>query len=283
MSKILFSKDHSAAHPSKCMSTESPGHVVHLNQIGGDHSTARDRSEQMWNKYYFKTYSYVVGQMLGAKRGTLLDVGTSRGNWFKLWKRKGFHPILGVELDSHRAQLAKEIGYDEVYNCDAMEIPLCANTVDVAVSNDVFVHILELDRKIAVLREIERILKPDGIFILNHSMSMAYGFPSHQTLGYCSFLSLHELLTLVIESTGFQITDIKPTYYNFRGGASVLTRLTRRLMFIPFAPTLHFALDYLHSRSLPLEQSDTVYLSLHKEPDSPPKEGMEETPDAKSH
>jgi len=260
------SHSHNASHPSAGASSKTPGHVLHLAQIGTDHGTTTNRRDRMWNEYYFKTYSFVVTKMIGTRRGTLLDVGTSRGYWFRFWKRKGFYPILGVELDPHRAELAMQTGYDEVYNCDAADIPLHHDSVDVAVSNDVFVHILELEHKIAVLREIERVLKPGGTFILNHTMSRAYGYPDYRTVGYCSFLNLHELLSLITNHTGLRITDIKPTYYNFRdGGASMVAKIVRHLMVIPLVPTLAFLLDYLHSRRLPIEQSDSVYLRLCKD------------------
>jgi ubiquinone/menaquinone biosynthesis C-methylase UbiE len=101
--------------------------------------------------------------------------------------KKEFHPILGVELDPQRAQQAKESGYDQVYNCDAVKIPLPDNSMDLSVSNDMFVHILELEHKIAVLKEMERVLKPGGIFILNHPMSRAFGFKDYHVQEYFSF------------------------------------------------------------------------------------------------
>jgi len=219
----------------------------------------------MWNKYYFKTYSYVVSRMIGKKRGTLLDVGTSHGYWLQFWRSKQFDPVLGLELDPQRAKLAKRAGYDEVYRCDAAEIPLSSNSVDVAVSNDVFVHILELEHKIAVLEEIERLLKTGGIAVINHPMSRAYGFEGYRKRGSCSFLDLHEFITLVTNNTNLRITDIKPTYYHFRSyRPTLITRLTRSLIAVPLVPDLLFTLDYVYSRNLSLEESDAAYLRLRK-------------------
>jgi len=130
----------------------------------------------------------------------------------------------------------------------------------------VFVHILELEHKTAALKETERVLKEGGIFILNHPMSKAFGFDEYRVEEYCSFLTLHEFISLITENTNFEITDIKPTYYHFRRTRMpfALTRLTRGLISLPFAPDMLLATDYVHARILPLEQSDTVYVRLQK-------------------
>ncbi len=240
-------------------------HYDYLSVIGRTHATAYDYKDRRWNQYYFLTYSHIVDRMIGNMRGTVLDVGTSHGNWLSFLKRKGFSQFLGVELDPERARLAKQCGYHEVYNCDAANIPHPSATIDVALSNDVFVHILRIEDKIAVLKEVERLLKPNGIFIFNHTVSNAFNYDGYHVQEYCSFLSLHELTALVVNNTSLQISDIKPTYYNFRNSRpSLLTRLARRFIQVPFAVKLLFYLDYLNARDLPLEDSDTVYIKVKK-------------------
>jgi ubiquinone/menaquinone biosynthesis C-methylase UbiE len=211
------------------------------------------------------TYTHVVDRMMGGQRGAVLDVGTSYGDWLSFLKQKGFSLILGVELHAERAKLAQEAGYDEVYQCDAAKIPRPSESVDVAISNDVFVHILRISDKIAVLQEVERLLKPGGIFILNHPISRAFNLESYQVREDCSFLSLHEFIALVLNNTGFTLVDLKPTYYQFRGSkAGFTTRQARKHIQLPLAVRLLFWLDYLNARNLSLEDSDVVYLKLLK-------------------
>ena len=88
----------------------------------------------------------------------MLDIGTSHGNWLPLLRQFGFSTVLGVEVDAGRAEEARQAGYDDVYNCDARSVPRPAESIDVAVSNDVFVHILRGEDKAAVVPETERLL-----------------------------------------------------------------------------------------------------------------------------
>lgn len=240
-------------------------HRDYLSVIGGTHATPGDYKNRRWNQYYHLTYTHIVDRMIGDRVGTVLDVGTSHGHWLPFLKQKGFTVLLGVELDPERAKLAKQSGYHEVYACDAAQIPHPSETIDVAISNDVFVHILRIKDKISVLREVERLLKPGGIFILNHPMSRAFNFKGYHVHEYCSFLSLQEFITLILNNTGLSITDIKPTYYHFRNSRpGFIARWARHFIAIPFVIRFLFYLDYLNARDLPLEDSDVVYVKLVK-------------------
>ena len=75
--------------------------------IGGTAASSRNYLEKRWNQYYFKTYRHVVSRMIGGPENcvgkTVLDVGTSHGNWYSFLKGQGFAELLGVELDPERA------------------------------------------------------------------------------------------------------------------------------------------------------------------------------------
>src|SRR4051794_16913782 len=95
-------------------------HRDYLAVIGETCATAKSRTEQKWNDYYWKSFVFAVKRMLSdSKRGAVLDVGTSHGNWFPFLKDLGFQSIYGVELDRQRAEEARKCGYKEVFNCDA--------------------------------------------------------------------------------------------------------------------------------------------------------------------
>jgi len=240
-------------------------HHDYVEVIGETHKTGRSRTERCWNRYYAHVYERIVSGMLPSSRGTVLDVGTSYGHWLPFLRRAGFKTILGVEIDSGRATRARERGYDDVFNCDAAAVPLADRSCDVAVSNDVFVHILRLEDKIAVLREVERVLRPGGVFIVNHTMSRPYGFRGYHVDSYCSFLDLDGLLRLVVDNTGFEILDIKPTYYNWRHQKAPLSiRILRRLISLPGIARVLAWLDQRIASRHAIDDADTVYLLLGK-------------------
>lgn len=241
-------------------------HRDYQSVIGETCATGTTYLERRANKYYFDTFKFCVKRMLGKwEKGAVLDVGTSHGNWFGFLKEAGFSKVFGVEIDAGRAALAQACGYEKVYVCDAANIPHPSGEIDAAVSNDVFVHILRLEDKIAVLKEVERLLRPGGAFVLNHAMSSAYGHQGYTVDGYCSFLSLNDFIDLVKNNTSFQITDIKPTYFMTRGGKrSLLDKLIIVLLMIPFGGGLVRMLDFIRGTIYRLEDSDTVYIKLVK-------------------
>jgi len=241
-------------------------HRDYVSVIGGTTATARNFREKRWNQYYARAYRRVVDKMLSKPcKGVVLDVGTSHGNWFPFLKKKGFDIILGIELDDERADKARACGYDEVHTCDAANVPFENASIDYAISNDVFVHILQLKDKSAVLREIERLLKPGGIFILNHTISKAHGFKDYHISGYCSFLSLDEFIRLIKDNTAFRIVDIEPTYFNWRNTRpNLLVIGCRKLIVLPGAVSILSFFDRVYAKRLSIEQSDTIYLKLEK-------------------
>ncbi len=244
-------------------------HRDYQQLIGGTAATASGLFERRWNRYYHRAYTATVAAMLRGEPtagAAVLDVGTSHGNWFGFLAARGFGRILGVELDPGRAELALRRGYHEVFNCDAADLPLPDRSLDFAVSNDVFVHILRLEDKAAVLREVERVLRPGGVFILNHALSGAFGHRGYTVERHCSYLEPDDCLRLVLEHTGFVVEDLKPTHYTFAGRRpSLAAKLARlALLMLPGGIALRRLRDCLLTRRLPLGQADTLYLKLRK-------------------
>lgn len=248
-------------------------HRDYISLIGETCATGRNRREKKWNEYYFMTYTYVVDALLRDVEcidKSVLDVGTSHGNWFGYLKSKGFKRIYGVELDSQRAEQARSCGYDAVYNCDAAAVPHQSESIDVAVSNDVFVHILQQEDRIAVLKEIERLLVPGGVFILNHSMAKAFKKKDFQIDDYCSFISLDLFISQIKNNTSFRILDFKPTYFHWRfSPPPLVVRVFRRFITFPFITRCLFYSDFYSCRKLSLGDSDYVYVKLQKTPQTP--------------
>ncbi|MCX6135468.1 MAG: class I SAM-dependent methyltransferase [Ignavibacteriales bacterium] len=242
-------------------------HLDYLSIIGGTAATYRNYGEKRWNQYYFNTYKMIVRCMLkNVPRDEVLDVGTSHGNWHRFLRTAGFKEVIGVELDEKRAEEARQTGYDIVYNCDAANVPRESSSFSAAVSNDVFVHILQLSDKIAVLKEVERLLRPGGVFILNHSMSTSIMKEDYQVVNHCSFLSLNDLIRMISENTSFKFIDIKPSYYHFRKMSEnfFVKYLRSALIYVPFSVSIFIWLDSIISRSHAIGESDYVYVKLQK-------------------
>ncbi|MSQ15324.1 MAG: class I SAM-dependent methyltransferase [Dehalococcoidia bacterium] len=93
---------------------------------------------------------------LDGKRGSVLDLGCG-GGW-KLFTTAG--PVTGVDLSSLSLRGASSI-YVNVAVADLARLPFASNSFDIIVSSDVIGHIPP-EHKDSVIREISRVLKPDG-------------------------------------------------------------------------------------------------------------------------
>ena len=108
------------------MTESGKTHQDNVARIGGTAATAQGFMARRWNRYYFRALKQTVEHMLAGEIGasaTVLNIGTSHGNWQPFLRRLGFSQVVGVELDARRAELARQAGYDEVYNSDPEIFP----------------------------------------------------------------------------------------------------------------------------------------------------------------
>src|SRR5689334_16118386 len=95
------------------------------------------------------------------RRGSsVLDLGCGEG-LLALLKRKDVY-LAGVDLSPELVEMARRNGYDAACVGLLTDLPFSAASFDYVVSLDVFGHI-GFDEKDAVLREIKRVLRPDGL------------------------------------------------------------------------------------------------------------------------
>lgn len=95
------------------------------------------------------------------RRGaSVLDLGCGEG-LLALLKRKDVY-LAGVDLSPELVEMARRNGYDAACVGVLTELPFPDASFDYVVSLDVFGHI-GFDEKDAVLREIKRVLRPDGV------------------------------------------------------------------------------------------------------------------------
>lgn len=98
-----------------------------------------------------------------------LDVGCGSGAAMEFLKSKGFE-VCGVDMSEDALAFCRQKNLDVVHGF-ADRIPYDDKTFDIVLALDVLEH---LDRPQDAIREIERILKPGGLFIAS--------VPAHQSL-----------------------------------------------------------------------------------------------------
>jgi len=91
---------------------------------------------------------------------TVLDLGCGAG-MLALLKRKDV-TLVGVDLSNECAIAARNNGYDTTFSAELSKLPFPDHSFDYVVSLDVIGHI-SFDEKDAVLAEIKRILRPNGV------------------------------------------------------------------------------------------------------------------------
>ncbi|HEY0384900.1 MAG TPA: class I SAM-dependent methyltransferase, partial [Pyrinomonadaceae bacterium] len=95
------------------------------------------------------------------RRGaTVLDLGCGEGV-LALLKRKGVR-LAGVDINAQCTERARRNGYDRAVVASLDALPFAPASFDYVVSLDVLGHVA-FEEKDAVLREIKRVLRPDGV------------------------------------------------------------------------------------------------------------------------
>src|SRR5687768_1635279 len=95
------------------------------------------------------------------RRGSsLLELGCGEG-MLALLKRKGV-TLTGVDLSAEFAHQARENGYDATYVAQLTSLPFADASFDYVASLDLIGHI-GFDEKDAVIAEIKRVLRPNGV------------------------------------------------------------------------------------------------------------------------
>jgi SAM-dependent methyltransferase len=151
----------------------SPADIKSFYELAGiddlaDFYKQRYASNEVLNAEYFDAihrfdirWSRTLWVYDNVRRGsTVLDAGCGSG-LLALLKRKEVK-LTGVDLSPECADIARRNGYDATHVTDLASLPFPDASFDYVVSLDVFGHI-EFAQKDAVIREMSRVLKPDGV------------------------------------------------------------------------------------------------------------------------
>lgn len=117
-------------------------------------------------------------------KSSVLELGCGAG-MLALVKRKSVS-LTGVDLSEECTLAARRNGYDATFTAQLSNLPFADASFDYVVSLDVIGHILS-EEKDAVLAEIKRVLRPDGVTLhgiecINRSRSKGYDEMSAEEL-----------------------------------------------------------------------------------------------------
>ena len=121
------------------------------------------------NKYNFSRRKSLLKTLFKfvPSRDRLLDLGCSKGSYCEFFRSEGFREIYGLDLSRQRAAIALEQEYDSVLVGRGQETPFPDRYFDVVVNQEVLVHVLQYNDRLAMVRESYRVLKKGGIYIIS--------------------------------------------------------------------------------------------------------------------
>lgn len=108
-----------------------------------------------------KLNSYLNQILKHKKSGKLLDIGCARGNFIK--NAGGFFEVFGIDISKHAVNEAKRSGLDAKV-AKAEKTGFKKDEFDVITMFDVIEHLSDLS---ILLKEIKRILRPEGLLVLS--------------------------------------------------------------------------------------------------------------------
>lgn len=130
-------------------------------------------SEESWNNLADRHIERILDGVDVRPEWTVLEIGCGVGRLLGRL-RDHIHPgrIVGVDISESMVRFAREsLGDDPSIELNATsghDLSAVANaTVDFAYSNDVFIHIFDVDVVRVYLREVHRVLKAGGVFRFN--------------------------------------------------------------------------------------------------------------------
>ena len=129
--------------------------------------------------------------------------------------------------------------------------------MDIIISNDVLVHVLQDLDKLKIFKEVKRVLKNGGIFIFNFANANGNGFKNDTTKEYCRWNTTQTMSSLINESE-LNTKFIMPSYY-------AIPRIGAHPKVVSFSTRIIFPiLDLFLQTSKNLDLSKVIYFGVRK-------------------
>jgi ubiquinone/menaquinone biosynthesis C-methylase UbiE len=120
-----------------------------------------DHSRQVHSRYYIEEVMSAVDAP-----ATVVDLGCGDGTSAQIFRK--FEPdVRWIGVDIERSETARALQGEEVIIYDGVHLPFRDNSVPLIYSNQVFEHVRHPEQ---LLREVQRVLQPTGIFIFELSL-----------------------------------------------------------------------------------------------------------------
>ncbi|HVO27775.1 MAG TPA: class I SAM-dependent methyltransferase [Candidatus Margulisiibacteriota bacterium] len=149
----------------------------------------------------------LVGALRGAGRPRMVDVGCGTGITLEEFSRHGL--VFGVDAAWQAVSFSKRRNPTRgVCQANVLSLPIAAETLDVVLAFDVIEHI---EDDAAALREMHRVLRPEGVAVINvpafASLWSEKDVAAHHQRRYT-----RPMLNRLLQTTGFRVDRI--TYTN---------------------------------------------------------------------
>lgn len=104
----------------------------------------------------------------GGRGLRILDLGCGPGNMLRRLRRWG--TVVGTDFSLDALAFARTKGVSRVLSCDSIALPFASASFDCVIALDMLEHV---EDDVGTMREIRRVLRPDGVFLFTVPASMA--------------------------------------------------------------------------------------------------------------
>jgi ubiquinone/menaquinone biosynthesis C-methylase UbiE len=150
-----------------------------------------------------------------------LDYGCGAGRSTRFLKFLGIEKVDSVDIHQAMLNEAKHVDAEGNYQfIESGHIPVLAETYDLAFSSFVFVEIGDEKEIVQIFKDIYRVLKPGGIFIIVTPSEEAFN-PAHQWLSYQTYATHSDfesgqLIEFKIKEINLELADYYWTDADFK-------------------------------------------------------------------
>ncbi len=137
---------------------------IYYNTIANDYDRKHPEIIKGEKKWWEQASIKHIKPMSDSRNITVLDIGTGTGFVLKIISKyiKKKDKIMGCDIST---EMIKNINDFTCFVCDAQNIPLENNSIDIITMNSVLHHVPD---HLQLINEINRILKPEGLVLLSH-------------------------------------------------------------------------------------------------------------------
>ncbi len=137
----------------------------------------------------------------------ILDLASACGDNFSVCREYG--QAYGIDISEHSIRYCKDKNINTMVMGDVQVIPFAKGVFDAVVAFDVFEH---LKRDVDAMREVGRILRPDGVLLVNVPAFMALYSHHDKSFDHLRRYTISEI-NIKLNAAGFRVQYY--TYWSF--------------------------------------------------------------------